>query len=48
MTDPLLIYRTMDGEDMNLSGLSQKQVEYVKTARVLKGETLYSNAWLES
>jgi cobalamin-dependent methionine synthase I len=43
-----LIYRTMDGEDMNLSGLSQKQVEYVKTARVLKGETLYSNAWLES
>jgi cobalamin-dependent methionine synthase I len=43
-----LIYRTMDGEDMNLSGLSQKQVEYIKTARVLKGETLYSNAWLES
>ncbi len=43
-----LIYRTMDGEDINLSGLSQKQVEYVKTARVLKGDTLYSNAWLES
>ena len=43
-----LIYRTMDGEDMDLSGLSQKQVEYIKTARVLKGETLYSNAWLES
>lgn len=43
-----LIYRTMDGEDMNLSALSQKQVEYVKTARVLKAETLYSNAWLES
>jgi len=43
-----LIYKTMDGEDINLSALSQKQVEYVKTARVLKGETLYSNAWLES
>ena len=43
-----LIYKTMDGEDINLSTLSQKQVEYVKTARVLKGETLYSNAWLES
>jgi 5-methyltetrahydrofolate corrinoid/iron sulfur protein methyltransferase len=43
-----LIYKTMDGEDINLSALSQKQVEYVKTARVLKAETLYSNAWLES
>jgi cobalamin-dependent methionine synthase I len=43
-----LIYKAMDGEDIDLSALSQKQVEYVKTARVLKGETLYSNAWLES
>jgi len=43
-----LIYKTMDGEDINLSALSQKQVEYVKTARILKAETLYSNAWLES
>ena len=43
-----LIYKTMDGEDIDLSALSQKQVEYVKTAKVLKGETLYSNAWLES
>jgi len=43
-----LIYKTMDGEDIDLSALSQKEVEYIKTARVLKGETLYSNAWLES
>jgi 5-methyltetrahydrofolate corrinoid/iron sulfur protein methyltransferase len=43
-----LIHKTMDGEDINLSVLSQKQAEYVKTARVLKAETLYSNAWLES
>jgi 5-methyltetrahydrofolate corrinoid/iron sulfur protein methyltransferase len=43
-----LIYKTMDGEDIDLSALSQKEVEYVKTAKVLKGETLYSNAWLES
>jgi len=42
------IYKTMDGEAINLSALAQKEVEYVKTARVLKGETLYSNAWLES
>lgn len=43
-----LIYRVMDGEDIDLSVLSQKEVEYVKTAEVLKGKTLYSNAWLES
>lgn len=43
-----LIYKTMDGEDIDLSTLSQKEVEYVKTARVLMGQTLYSDAWLES
>jgi 5-methyltetrahydrofolate corrinoid/iron sulfur protein methyltransferase len=43
-----LVYKTMDGKDIDLSALSQKEVEYVKTAKVLKGETLYSNAWLES
>jgi 5-methyltetrahydrofolate corrinoid/iron sulfur protein methyltransferase len=43
-----LIYRTMDGEDINLSSLSQEEINYVKTAKVLMGETLYSDAWLES
>ena len=43
-----LIYRTMDGEKIALSSLSQKEVEYVKTTGVLMGETLYSDAWLES
>ena len=43
-----LIHKTMNGEDIDLSALSAKQAEYVKTARVLKAETLYSNAWLES
>jgi len=43
-----LIYRTMDGEDIDLSSLSKKEIEYVKTTKVLMGETLYSHAWLES
>jgi len=43
-----LIYKTMDGEDIDLSSQSQKEIEYVKTTKVLMGETLYSNAWLES
>jgi len=43
-----LIYQTMEGGDIDFSALSQKEVEYVKTAKVLMGETLYSDAWLES
>ena len=43
-----LIYKTMDGEDIDLSSLSQKEIDYVKTVKVLMGETLYSDAWLES
>ena len=42
-----LIYRTMDGEDIDLSSLSQKEAGYVKTAKVLMAQTLYSDAWLE-
>ena len=43
-----LVYKIMDGEDIDLSVLPQRKLEYVKTAKVLMGETLYSNAWLES
>jgi cobalamin-dependent methionine synthase I len=43
-----LIHKTMDGEAVDLSSLAPKEVEYVKTAKVLMGETLYSDAWLES
>ncbi|MFO7712473.1 MAG: dihydropteroate synthase [Dehalococcoidia bacterium] len=43
-----LIYKVMDGEDIDRAGVSQERADYVKTARVLMGETLYSDAWLES
>jgi 5-methyltetrahydrofolate corrinoid/iron sulfur protein methyltransferase len=43
-----LIYRTMDGEVIDIAALAKEQQDYVKTARVLMGETLYSHAWLES
>ena len=42
-----LVYRVVDGEKPDLSSLSQKEVEYVKTVRVLTGESLYSHSWLE-
>ncbi len=43
-----LIYRVMDGEEVDLSSLSREERDYVKTAEVLVGKTLYSDAWLET
>jgi hypothetical protein len=42
-----LVHRVMDGEEPDPSSLSQKEMEYVKTVRVLTGEKLYSHSWLE-
>ena len=43
-----LIYRVMEGEQFDPSELPQKERDYVKTARILMGDSLYSHAWLES
>jgi 5-methyltetrahydrofolate corrinoid/iron sulfur protein methyltransferase len=42
-----LVHRVMDGEEINLKTLSPKEVEYVKTTKVLLGKSLYSHSWLE-
>jgi len=42
-----LIYKVMDGEEVDLASLSQEEVAYVKTASVLMAQSLYSDAWLE-
>ena len=42
-----LVHRVMDGEKPDLSSLNEEEVEYVKTVRVLTGESLYSHSWLE-
>jgi len=42
-----LVYRVMDGEKPDLSSLGEEEVKYVKTVRVLTGESLYSHSWLE-
>ena len=42
-----LVHRVMDGDKPGLSSLSKKEAEYVKTVRVLTGESLYSHSWLE-
>jgi 5-methyltetrahydrofolate corrinoid/iron sulfur protein methyltransferase len=42
-----LVHRMMDGERPALSSLTEEEIKYVKTVRVLTGETLYSHSWLE-
>jgi 5-methyltetrahydrofolate corrinoid/iron sulfur protein methyltransferase len=42
-----LVHRVMDGERPDLSSLSKEESDYVKTVRVLTGESLYSHSWLE-
>ena len=42
-----VVHRVMDGEEPNLKTLSPKEIEYVKTTKVLLGKSLYSHSWLE-
>jgi len=42
-----LVHLVMDGEKPDLSSLTEEEAKYVKTVRVLTGETLYSHSWLE-
>jgi len=42
-----LVHRVMDGKKPDLSSLTEEEVKYVKTVRVLTGESLYSHSWLE-
>jgi len=42
-----LVHRVMDGEKPDFSSLTEEEIKYVKTVRVLTGESLYSHSWLE-
>jgi 5-methyltetrahydrofolate corrinoid/iron sulfur protein methyltransferase len=42
-----LIYGVMDGNQPDMGGLSKELQDYVKTANVILGKTLYSDSWLE-
>lgn len=42
-----LVHRIMDGERPDPSSLTEEEVKYAKTVRVLTGETLYTHSWLE-
>jgi 5-methyltetrahydrofolate corrinoid/iron sulfur protein methyltransferase len=42
-----LVGRVFDGEEIDLSGMSKQEVDYVKTTKLLLGHSLYSHSWLE-
>ena len=42
-----LIHKVMDGKEVDDSSLSEEELDYVKTTRVLMGKSLFSESWLE-
>jgi 5-methyltetrahydrofolate corrinoid/iron sulfur protein methyltransferase len=42
-----VIHKVMDTEDIDMGSLSKELQDYVKTARVILGQTLFSDSWLE-
>jgi 5-methyltetrahydrofolate corrinoid/iron sulfur protein methyltransferase len=42
-----MVYNVMDGQQIDMSGLSREEIDYVKTTKVLLGRTLYSDSWLQ-
>ena len=42
-----LVHKIMDGEKIDIKSLSSKELEIYKTVKVLIGETIFSESWLE-
>jgi 5-methyltetrahydrofolate corrinoid/iron sulfur protein methyltransferase len=42
-----LVKKVTDGETPDIRSLTREQADYVKTVKVLTGQTLYSHSWLE-
>ncbi|MFC2066987.1 dihydropteroate synthase [Chloroflexota bacterium] len=42
-----LVHKMMDGEKLDISSLPKEMANYAKTVRVLTGESLYSQSWLD-
>ena len=42
-----LVYGVMDGQEFDYSTMDKEAVDYVKTAKVILGKSLFSDSWLE-
>lgn len=43
-----LVYRVLDGEEIDPRSLKKEDADFVKTTKVMIGRTLYSDSWLEA
>ncbi len=42
-----LVGRLFDGEEVDTAGMNKREIDFVKTTRLLLGKSLYSHSWLE-
>ena len=42
-----IVYDIMDGKSVNIASMTKEQQNYAKTARVILGQVLFSDSWLE-
>ncbi len=42
-----LVWQVMDGKEPDVSSLSLEEIDYIKTTKVLLGDSLYSHSWLK-
>jgi 5-methyltetrahydrofolate corrinoid/iron sulfur protein methyltransferase len=42
-----LVHKVEDGQPIDMAGLTKEEKMFVKTAKVILGQTLYSDSWLE-
>lgn len=42
-----IVHKVMDGGNLDMGSLSKEMQDYVKTAKVILGQTLFSDSWLE-
>jgi len=42
-----VIWDVCDGKELDTDSLSKEEIDYLKTARILLGHSLYSDSWLE-
>ncbi|HUT72344.1 MAG TPA: dihydropteroate synthase [Desulfatiglandales bacterium] len=42
-----IIHKVMDGEEVDMGSIPKELQDYVKTAKVILGRTLFSDSWLE-
>lgn len=42
-----IVGRIFDGEEVDTAGMGKREIDFVKTTRLLLGKSLYSHSWLE-